>query len=205
MDSERISLSPSHRTASASISSAGHAPRSAGGIGWTSWWRHQMQTFSALLALCEGNSPVTGEFPSQRPETQSFDVFFDLRMNKRLSKQSRRRWFDTPSRSLRRHYNQMVIWCRTELLPTLGGILHSSDPQISHLYLGVNTCQFSFILFESDVRHFIRIILTFHWKRRLAWTRPLYGSRLRYGTVHVSRCNQVSVAKCQAFEMPCTM
>ena len=46
----------------------------------------------ALLALCAGNSPVTGEFPSQRPVTQSFDVFFDLRLNKRLSKQSRYRW-----------------------------------------------------------------------------------------------------------------
>ena len=33
--------------------------------------------FSALLALCVGNSPVTGEFPSQRPVTRSFDVFFD--------------------------------------------------------------------------------------------------------------------------------
>ena len=41
-----------------------------------SWWRHQMETFSALLAFCAGNSPVTGEFPSQRPLTQSFDVFF---------------------------------------------------------------------------------------------------------------------------------
>ena len=40
------------------------------------WWRHLMQTFSALLALCVGNSPVTGEFPSQRPVTRSFDVFF---------------------------------------------------------------------------------------------------------------------------------
>ena len=37
-----------------------------------------METFSTLLALCEGNSPVTGEFPSQRPVTWSFDVFFDL-------------------------------------------------------------------------------------------------------------------------------
>ena len=37
-----------------------------------SWWRHQMKTFSALLALCAGNSPVTGEFPSQRPVTLSF-------------------------------------------------------------------------------------------------------------------------------------
>ena len=43
-----------------------------------------MEVFSALLALCEGNSPVTGESPSQRPVTQSFDVFFDLRPNKWL-------------------------------------------------------------------------------------------------------------------------
>ena len=40
-----------------------------------------METFSALLVFCAGNSPVTGEFPSQRPVTQSFDVFFDLRLN----------------------------------------------------------------------------------------------------------------------------
>ena len=39
---------------------------------------HQMERFSVLLALCAGNSPVTGEFPAQRPVTQSFDVFFDL-------------------------------------------------------------------------------------------------------------------------------
>ena len=37
-----------------------------------------METVSALLALCVGNSPVTGEFPSQRPVTRSFNVFFDL-------------------------------------------------------------------------------------------------------------------------------
>ena len=34
------------------------------------WWRHQMEAFSALLALCAGNSPVTGELPSQRPVTR---------------------------------------------------------------------------------------------------------------------------------------
>ena len=50
-----------------------------------------------------GNSPVTGGCPSQRPVTRSFDVYFDLRLNKRLSKQSRRRWFETPSCSLWRH------------------------------------------------------------------------------------------------------
>ena len=46
-----------------------------------------METFSALLALSEGNSQVTCEFPSQRPVTQSFDVFFDLCLNEQLGKQ----------------------------------------------------------------------------------------------------------------------
>ena len=45
-----------------------------------------METFSALLALCVGNSPVTGEFPAQRPVTPNFDVSFELRLNKRLSR-----------------------------------------------------------------------------------------------------------------------
>ena len=69
------------------------------------WWRHQMETFSALLAICAGNSPVPGEFPAQRPVTQSFDAFFDLRLNKWLSKQSRGWWFETLSWSLWRHWN----------------------------------------------------------------------------------------------------
>ena len=69
------------------------------------WWRHQMETFSALLALCTGNSPVTGEFPTQRPVTRSFGAFFDLLLNKRLSKQSWGWWFEMPSRSLWRHCN----------------------------------------------------------------------------------------------------
>ena len=43
-----------------------------------SWWRHQMETFSTLLAICAGNSPVTNEFPAQRPMTLRFDVCFDL-------------------------------------------------------------------------------------------------------------------------------
>ena len=69
------------------------------------WWRHQMVTFSALLAICAGNSPVTGEFPAQRPVTRSFDVFSDLRLNKRLSKQSWGWKSERPSHSLWRHCN----------------------------------------------------------------------------------------------------
>ena len=76
------------------------------------WWRHQMETFSALLALCAGKSPVTGEFPSQRPVTRrwSFDVFLHLCLNKRLSKQSWGWWFETPSHSLWCHCNDIGIY-----------------------------------------------------------------------------------------------
>ena len=72
------------------------------------WWRCQMETFSALLAICAGNSSVTGEFPAQKPVTRSFDVFFDQRLSKRLSKQSWGWWYETLSHSLWRHCNGLV-------------------------------------------------------------------------------------------------
>ena len=87
-----------------------------------SWWRHQMETFSALLAICAGNSPVPGEFPAQRPATRSFDVYFYLRPNKRLSKQSLGWWFETLSPPWWRHRNGIyryvhmcVLWCKCSL------------------------------------------------------------------------------------------
>ena len=77
-----------------------------------SWWRHQIETFSALLALYEWNPPLTGGFPSQRPVRGTLIFFFDLCLNKRLSKQPRRRWFETPSRSPWRHYSDSRLkWC----------------------------------------------------------------------------------------------
>ena len=72
------------------------------------WWCHQMEGFSMLLALCEGNPPVTGGFPIQRPVTWSFDVFFHLCLNKCLSKQSRHWLFETPSCSLWHHHNTHI-------------------------------------------------------------------------------------------------
>ena len=71
------------------------------------WWHHQIETFSTLLALCVGHSPVTSDFPSQRPVTRSFDVFFDLPLNKWLSKQPSCQWFETPSCSLWHHCNEI--------------------------------------------------------------------------------------------------
>ena len=69
------------------------------------WWRHQMETFSALLAICAGNSPVPGEFPAQRPVTRSFYVFFDLHSNKRLSEQ----WWAGDLWHHRAHYDVTVM------------------------------------------------------------------------------------------------
>ena len=79
-----------------------------------SWWRHQMKTFSALLAFCAENSPVPGEFSAQRSVTRSFDVFFHLHLNKPSSKQSRGWWFETPSGSL---------WRQCNVMPTLSFIV----------------------------------------------------------------------------------
>ena len=57
------------------------------------------------LAIYAGNPPAPGEFPAQRPVTRSFDVFFDLRLNKWLSKQWWGWWFEMPSHPLWRHCN----------------------------------------------------------------------------------------------------
>ena len=73
------------------------------------WWRHQMETFSALLDICAGNSLVPGEFPAQRLMTRSFDVFFDLRLNQRLSKQSWGWWFEMLPHPLWLHCNECWI------------------------------------------------------------------------------------------------
>ena len=79
------------------------------------WWRHQMETFSALLAICAGNSPVSDEFPAQRPVTRSFDVFFDLRLGGRLSKHSWGWWLETPSCPWWRQSNDTVLCTRNSL------------------------------------------------------------------------------------------
>ena len=98
------------------------------------WWCYQMETFSALLAICAGNSPVTGEFPAQRPVTRSFDAFFDLHPNKRFSKESWGWWFETPSRPLWRHSNAFEsIVCHWDMF---GQVLISSFPSNPKPFLG---------------------------------------------------------------------
>ena len=64
-------------------------------------------TFRVTGHLC-GEFTGPGEFPTQRPVKRSFDVFFDLRPKKRLSKQPWGWWFETPSSSLWRHVMVLV-------------------------------------------------------------------------------------------------
>ena len=90
--------------------------------------------FSASLAIWARNSPVTGEFSSQKPVTWSFDVFFDQRMNKRLSKQSWGWWFETPWLSLWRHCNGNGVSVRATLkISILWGCRQPSCEEIDHM------------------------------------------------------------------------
>ena len=71
------------------------------------WFRDDVMKWKHFLR----NWPFVREihqFPAQRPVTRSFDVFIDLRLNERLSKQSWAWWFETLSRPLWRHCNVMV-------------------------------------------------------------------------------------------------
>ena len=64
-------------------------------------WKHFPRYWPFMWGI--HRSPVDSPHKGQWPGALMF--FFDLRRNKRLSKQSRRRWFETPSRSLWRHCN----------------------------------------------------------------------------------------------------
>ena len=89
------------------------------------WWRHQTKTFSALLALCGGNSPVTGEFPSQRPVTQSFDASLICSwINGWLNNRE--------AGDLRRYhaYDDVTVM---DVLPLITGDSSASDDVMSHI------------------------------------------------------------------------
>ena len=72
-------------------------------------WKH----FPCYWLFVRGVHLSPGEIPVKRPVTLSFDVYVDLHLTKQLSKQSRGWWFETPSRSLWRHFNEVSY----EVLP----------------------------------------------------------------------------------------
>ena len=104
-----------------------------------------------------GEFPDTGEFPAQRPVTRSFDVFFDLRLNKRLSKHPRRRWFETLSRSLWRYCNVLntfclTHWVRNNMVVILQTIFSNSCLNIQFSYFGFNFHWNLFPRVESTIK-----------------------------------------------------
>ena len=72
------------------------------------WWRHQMEAFPRYWSFVW----------SERPVTQSFDLFFDVSPNERLRKQ-RCWWFETQSHSLWRHCNALTLWNSARILTAL--------------------------------------------------------------------------------------
>ena len=109
-------------------------------------WRHRMEIFSALLAICAGNSSVTDEFTAQRPVTRSVDVYFDLRLNKMLSKQSWGWWFETVSRPLWRHCNAIIKVC-IEIADSPVALSNTKDPIYTIL---INAPKISATLFPTS-------------------------------------------------------
>ena len=97
---------------------------------WCPWWCHQMETCSALLALCEGTLSITGGILSQRLVT-SFGMFLHMHLNNWWSKQSRRRWFETPSRWLWLHCNAFLL----DLIMMLGCITATKIRLIGRLFI----------------------------------------------------------------------
>ena len=123
-----------------------------------------METFSALLAICAGNSPVPGEFPTQRPVTRSFGVYFDLRPNKWLSKQSWGWWFETLSCSLWRHRNVQMS-CQ-DLIRWQGTVIVALEMTVGRYAL---LCvRFGFVVLKTEwffpsyesTNHYIIVIKT---------------------------------------------
>ena len=128
---------------------------------------------SALLALCAGNSPVSGEFPTQRPVTRSFDVFFDLRPNKRLSKQSWGWWFETLSSPLWRHRNELSSRpCGFARIYTLRPIQNGRNftEDISKFIAVYGNCCiwiliFLKIAFQGPINNIPTLVLITAWRR----------------------------------------
>ena len=134
-------------------------------LGIIPWWRHQMETYSALLAICAGNSPVNGEFRAQRPVTRSFGVFFYLRLIKRLNKQSWGWWFETPYRPLWRHCNgkikattQIKFEVSARLVLVLISASRKKDP-VSRQYL-LRKVLICLIWYDKDYKIFMSFRMT---------------------------------------------
>ena len=86
-------------------------------------WKYFPRYWPFVQGIHRSRREFTG--PAQRPVTWSFDVFFDLRPNKQLSKQWWGWWFETPSWSLWRHRN-VKMWPRWVSIDSQGCMCHKA-------------------------------------------------------------------------------
>ena len=86
------------------------------------------------------------------PMTRSFDVFFDLRLNKQLSKEARRRWFKTPLRSLWRHYNVIMIFAKVPTCQLVAFVtaVHRNFCGILHKIYVYTVLKWVYIAYKSE-------------------------------------------------------
>ena len=151
---------------------------------------HAMMTSSngnifRITGLCAGNSPVTGEFPSQRPVARSFDVFFDLRLNKQLRKQSRHRLFDTPSRSLWRRCN--ASHCDVTVMVVMMCYGHPIQGPVS---LRIMTSQFKDIVSHAHKSKPVKCIFCDVWVQNFVWNfkGALWNFTQNFESIHRKIC-----------------
>ena len=120
-----------------------------------------MEAFSTLLSLCAGNSPATVNSPHRGQWRGALMFFFDLRRNKRLSKQPWGWWFKTPSWSLwRQCIEQNVLLTLTSMC--------------LYIYMHIDP----YVLCISICRCICVIFILFHWFHylcpRRTWSLALY-------------------------------
>ena len=145
--------------------------------------------FFRVLALCAGNSPVTCEFPTQRPVTRSFDIFVDLRLNKWFSKQSWGWGFEKPPWSLWRHRNASLDGNRFHIM-TSSWVAGKS---IHYIPKYMHTALLLFVLFWVSVACFyfpifIRVdSLAAQWLHRHQWSTPNWIDRITLHWCHNGR------------------
>ena len=103
-----------------------------------SWWLHQIETFSVLLAICAANSPVTGKFPALKPVAWSFDFFICAWINGWVNNREAGDLRRTPSRPLWRHCNGAVIYpTDSQLVGTL--FTHDISATIRYILVCVDS------------------------------------------------------------------
>ena len=110
---------------------------------------------NSLPHLPDATGP--GEFPTQRPVTRSFDVHFDLCLDKRSSDQSWSWWFETPSRSLWRHCNELITTSRKQITRiNIKSHIHSQTTTIDNHLDDWTELLVSFENTRDDIKDFVR-------------------------------------------------